>query len=250
MSLDLTGFRLDRATPTPLYYQIERFLQHGIDSGQIAPGERLPPELELTELFGVSRATVRQAINDLVAKDALYRRKGKGTFVRAPKIRELSFQILDSFNGEMVRKGHIPRTQVLDFRVIRGVERINAILGLPAKDRLIYLRRLRFVDNEPVLYFETYLPYRDFAPLLGENLERQSLYALMETKCGARVNRVVRRIEVKNASREEAQHLGIRRGDAIFLVAFTGFRDQDVPVEYSVTRYRGDNNEFIVEIKR
>ena len=90
MSLDLTGFRLDRATPTPLYYQIERFLQHGIDSGQIAPGERLPPELELTELFGVSRATVRQAINDLVAKDALYRRKGKGTFVRAPKIRAIS----------------------------------------------------------------------------------------------------------------------------------------------------------------
>ncbi|MHC1695992.1 MAG: GntR family transcriptional regulator [Eubacteriales bacterium] len=250
MDFDYSRFKLDKNTPLPMYYQIESYLSDNIANGQIAVGDCLPPETKLMEMFGVSRSVVRQAINELVVKDMVQREKGRGTFVKQPKIKDLSFQILDSFHDEMVKKGHVPRTKVLDFKRVSPLPEVNEKLGLSSDEPLLYLRRLRFVDDEPVLYFETYLPYERYAGLLEEDLERHSLYALLEEKYSSRVNRVIRRIEVANASKLEAGLLGIKKGDAIFLVSFIGFHSESIPTEYSVTRYRGDNNEFVVELRR
>lgn len=249
MSVDFNAFSPDGASPIPLYYQIERFLRGIIDRGELAVDEMLPPETELAEIFGVSRSTIRQAITELVRSDLLYRRKGRGTFVRTPKIAGQSLQILSSFDDEIRRKGRVPGTKVLEQRVTAAPDPVCAALELEPGGQTLYLRRLRYVDGEPILYFETYLPAGKYPGLESTDFERNSLYDTLERSYGTRVDRVVRRVEVKTADRAEAELLGIKRGNAIFFVTFTGYRGNE-PVEYSMTRYRGDKNEFVVELRR
>lgn len=250
MPINFSCFQLDKSTPLPLYYQIEQFLMETIQSGDLAVGECIPPETELTERFGVSRATIRQSISNLVNQGVLTRQKGKGTFVQTPKVQEHALQILESFHEEMAKKGYLPETEVLEFRKIAGIPEINEKLGIAENDELYFLRRTRSVNGEAVLTFRTYLPVARFPGLLEENFERVSLYQRMEERYGCRVNRVVRHIEAAAADREEALLLGVERKAPVFHVAFTGYCNDNEPVEYSRTTYRGDRVEFVVEVRR
>lgn len=250
MAIDISTFQLDRSTPMPLYYQIEQFLMQNIQSGRLAVDECLPPETELTELFGVSRATIRQAISNLVNQGVLARYKGKGTFVMAPKVQEHALQVLEGFHEEMSKKGYHPQTKVLECKAIPGIAEINEKLGIAESEPLYLLRRTRSVNGEAVLTFQTYLPAARFPGLLEENLEQHSLYERLENRYGCRVNRVVRHIEAAVASKEEAILLGVARKSAVFRVAFTGYCNDTEPVEYSKTTYRGDRVEFVVEVRR
>ena len=250
MGINFASFALDKTTPLPLYYPIEQFLMENIESGQLAVGECLPPETELTELFGVSRATVRQSISNLVNQGVLIRQKGKGTFVQTPKVQGDSLQVLESFQEEMVKKGYRPETRVLEFQKIPGIPEINQKLGLKEDEELYFLRRTRSVNGEVVFTFRTYLPAIRFPGLLKEDFEKNSLYQRLEEGYGCRVNRVVRHIEARVADREEALLLGIERKSPVFHVAFTSYCNNTEPVEYSQTTYRGDRVEFVVEVHR
>lgn len=250
MPFDISSFSLDKTTPLPLYYQIEQFLLENIQNGSLSVDECLPPETELMDTFQVSRATVRQAISNLVNQGVLSRHKGKGTFVKAPKVQEHALQVLESFHEEMSKKGYLPETKVLEFKVIEGIPEVNEKLEIPESEPLYYLRRTRLINGEAVLTFQTYLPLRRFPGLLDENLEANSLYERLETRYGLRVNRVVRHIEAATAGKEEAAALGIERRSAVFHVAFTGYANDTLPVEFSKTTYRGDKVEFVVEVRR
>ena len=246
----LNNFQVNKDTPLPMYYQIEQFLYDSIINGKIKTDECLPPELEMMKTFDVSRSTIRQAINNLVNKDMLYRKKGKGTYVKPLKIQEHAFQTLTSFNDEMVMKGHRPKTKVFELKVIDAIETVNKALHLSQDDKLIYMKRLRYADNNPVVYFETYIPYEKYKEILNEDMENKSLYNLFESYYGDKVNRVVRNIEVAKAKKDEAEYLSIKRNDPIFYITFTGYCNDNLPIEYSVSRYNGTNNVFVVEVKR
>lgn len=250
MSINFTSFSLDKATPLPFYYQIEQFLMDNIASGKLTVGECIPPETELAELFGVSRATIRQSISNLVIKGVLVRHKGKGTFVQTPKVQEDSLQVLESFHEEMIKKGYCPETKVLEFKKISSIPEINQKLGLKEDEELYSLHRIRSVNGEVVFAFRTYLSTTRFPGLLEENFEQNSLYQRLEKRYGCRVNRVVRHIEARVANREEALLLGVERKSAVFHVAFTGYCNTTEPVEYSQTTYRGDRVEFVVDVQR
>ncbi len=251
MAFDFSLFSPDKSTPIPMHYQIRKFIQDNIENGKLVADECLPPELELAKIFNVSRSTVRQAINDLVVKDVLYRRKGKGTFVKPEKTVSTFFQKLNSFNEEMMLKGKVPSTRQLSFEVISAIPAINSALGIDKNEPLIYLERLRFVDNQPNVYMESYLPYSLFQGMEFEDMNDRSMYSVMSERFGVSVDRVLRHIEVANATRKTAQMLSVKNGAAIFLVTFTGFAfDGSVPVEYSISRYRGDVNRFIVELSK
>lgn len=249
MAVDYSRLILDKTTPLPLYYQIERFLLDEIEEGRLQVGECLPPELEMMEVLGVSRSTVRQAIADMVHQGVLVRHKGKGTFVQKPKVQESALQVLESFHEEMAKKGYKPTTKVLSFSIEPGIPEINEKLGLAESEKLYCLRRTRYVDGEAVLTFRTYLPEKRFPGLMEEDFEQHSLYKRMEERYGCRVNRQARRIEAGLASTEEALLMDIERKSAVFHVAFIGYCGEE-PVEYSTTTYRADRVEFVVEVRR
>ncbi len=250
MAFDFGIFKADNNSSVPIYCQIKDFLYTNIQNGNISPYDRFPPELELVEIFGVSRSTVRQAIDRLVKKNVLYRCKGKGTFIKSEKIEATFFQTLNTFNDEMQLKGKKSTTKQLSFEIIDPVPHINAALGIPANEWLIYLERVRSIDNHPNVYMESYLPFSIFRGFENENMENRSMYDVMEKRYNMRVNRVLRHIEIDAASKTAAEHLKILPGAPVFLVTFTGYANNDIPVEYSVSRYRSDVNKFVVNLSR
>ena len=250
MGIDINKLSINKNTPVPLYYQLKNTICSQINSNHLQPGDILPTELEIVNTLGISRSTVRQAIIELVNEGYLYREKGKGTFIAKPKIEESFFQRLDSFNQEMIDKGFKPSTQVLDLSVIQGHSDINRKLELDEHEDLICLSRLRFADKDPVVFLETYLPYKNFELLLHEDFTVHSLYSVLENTYGCRIERAVRRIDAAPANAQEAKLLLFKLNSPIMLVRTVAYADHDTPIEYSIARYRGDRNTFTVELRR
>lgn len=245
-----SDIKMNKNIPVPLYYQLKQQILDKIVRNELNVEEQIPNELDFVEALGISRTTVRQAINELVSEGYLYRIKAKGTFVSRPKVDEGFFQKLESFNSEMLQKGLKPSTKVLELKAIPGIGKISAKLGIPAGARLIYLCRLRYADSDPVVYLETYLPHDRYPGLLDEDFTEQSLYSVLENKYNARVVKASREIEAVPANQTEAKFLNIPKNSAICLVRTLATLPGDVPIEYSVARYRGDRNKFSVELIR
>lgn len=250
MPVRLDEFSLNKDIPTPLYYQLSQQLLDKIKSGAFKVGDQIPNESELTEGLSISRSTVRQAISELVSEGYLLRVKAKGTFVSKPKVDEGFFQILESFNAEMMRKGLTPSTKVLSLKKLTGVEEITSRLHLPPGSMLIYLCRLRYADDEPVVYLETFLPFDRFEGLIKTDFTSASLYTELEEIFGARITRAVRQIEAAGATSQEAELLEMKKNAPICLVKTVAYTHGDIPAEYSIARYRGDRNKFSVELIR
>jgi len=162
---------LDKDTPIPLYFQVKNMVKSKIENGLLKEGDSIPSEAEFCEYLGISRATVRQAITELVAEGYLYRKRAKGTYVAIPKISAGFFNRLESFNTEMKEKGMKPSTKVISISKIEASEDICNKLGLNEQSPLIYLERLRYADGQPVVYVETYLPYHGMELLLEQDFE-------------------------------------------------------------------------------
>jgi GntR family transcriptional regulator len=243
--------KLDKNTPIPLYYQLKKQILSLIENAAIKEGDILPPENELCELFKVSRPTIRQAFTELVTEGYLSRYKGRGTFVSKPKVDERFFSKLESFNKEMIAKGLKPQTKVLEMKKLYGNTEANERLTLSLDAPLIYLRRLRLVDDVPLVYLETFLPFEPYHKLMDVDLTVNSLYDSLEKLYRIRVNRVRREIEAINAPKKEAKLLQIAANRALSLVKTVAYSDEvPGPVEFSIARYRGDLNKFSVEVYR
>lgn len=243
--------KLDKNVPIPLYYQLKEQVLAMIKNSSLKDGDMLPSESELCGLLDVSRPTIRQAFSELVAEGYLSRYKGKGTFVSQSKIEERFFSNLESFNKEMLSKGMTPRTKVLALSKISGPHEANEKLRLPLDAPLIYLGRLRFADDIPLVYVETFLSYENYPKLLEVDFEDRSLYDSFEKLYNIHIAKVRREIEAVNARRKEADLLKIAANKALILVKTLGYsNDSQIPVEFSIARYRGDVNKFSLDIFR
>jgi GntR family transcriptional regulator len=220
-----------------------------IETTELKEGELLPPENDLCKVLNVSRPTIRQAFSELVNEGYLTRHKGKGTFISKPKVEDKFFSKLEPFNKEMIEKGLKPTTVVIKLEKIQGPHEANEKLAIPLSEPLIYLSRVRSVDAVPLVYVETFLPYETYNKLMLVDFTVNSLYDSLEKIYQTRVNRVRREFTAVNAHQREAELLQIARHQAIGLVKTVAFSDSQA-VEFSIARYRGDVNQFSVELFR
>jgi GntR family transcriptional regulator len=242
---------LDKHIPIPLYYQLKKQILTLIQNTTIQEGDMLPPEKEFCSLLKVSRPTIRQAFTELVNEGYLNRYKGKGTFVSKSKVDDRFFSKLETFHDEMTAKGLTPHTKLIALKKLFGPLEANERLGISLDAPILYISRLRSVDNIPLVYVETFLPYEQYEKLMEVDFNTTSLYDSLEKLYQTRVNRVRREIEAINAPRKEAELLHIARNKAISLVKTVAYSDKfSSPVEFSIARYRGDNNKFSVEVYR
>ena len=249
--ITLENINLDKNIPVPLYYQLKKQILSLIEKSVIKEGELLPPESELCRLLNISRPTIRQAFSELVYEGYLNRYKGKGTYVSTPVVNERFFSKLKSFHDEMTEKGYNPKTQVIKLEKISGPHEANERLSLALDAPLIRLCRLRSVDKTPLVYVETYMPYEEYKLFLSVDFTANSLYDSLEKLYHIRVNRVKREFLAINARPKEAELLQIARNKALIKVksvAYSG--DLPDPIEFSIALYRGDLNEFSVELSR
>ena len=218
--------KVDKGIPVPLYYQIKQGILQAIQEGALKVEDMIPTEAELCEICGISRPTIRQALGELVSEGYLYR-----------------------LNQEMLEKGLKPSTKVINFSCVPGREDINAKMKLEATEPLFYLERIRYADDEPLVYVETYFPYRQFQMLTNVDFNQSSLYQSMRDLAQVEVTRVQRVLEAVNAEKRDADLLGIPKGKAMVRVQTVGFTKEGRAVEYSVARYRGDRNSFSIELQ-
>jgi GntR family transcriptional regulator len=237
-------------SPIPYYIQLMEILRGKIQQGDWAPGDQIPGEQDLCELYGISRTVVRQALLELELEGVINRRKGKGTFVSLPKINEGLVQKLTGFYQDMVGQGLKPTTKVLHQAVTPANDKVAQFLGIKPGEKVIDILRLRFINEEPIQLVSTYIPF-DICPALANvDLTNRSLYEYLEKEHGIFIARGRRYIEAVLANDSEASLLNIERGAPMILLDSISFAEDDRPVQYYHALHRGDRSRFEVDLRR
>jgi GntR family transcriptional regulator len=241
---------IDKSSPVPYYHQLKVFLLNEIESGRLIPQQKIPSETELCERFDISRTVVRQAIKELQNEGYLTTEKGKGTFVSRPKIVGGLVQSLTGFYEDMARRGFTVSTDILVQEVQNAVQRAAEPLGIETGTPVIVISRVRRLNGEPSVYVTTYIPQKICPALVDEDLQNQSLYALLEGKYGLEIHKGHRYIGVSLANEYEAGLLNIEVGSPLIELDSTSYLKDGRPLEYFHALHRGDRTKFEVELVR
>ncbi|WP_430377891.1 GntR family transcriptional regulator [Streptomyces sp. B1-3] len=239
-ALDSLDFALDRGSPVPLYYQLARQLEEAIEHGVLAPGNLLGNEIDLSIRLGLSRPTVRQAIQTLVEKGLLVRRRGVGTQVVHSQVkRPLE---LSSLYDDLEAAGQGPATQVVRNETVPASADVAAALSVPEGAEVMLLERLRLTHGQPVALLCNYLPAGLLA-LDSDRLESTGLYRMLRT-AGITLHSARQTIGARRATGEEAARLDEQEGTAVLTMQRTAFDDTGRPVEYGTHIYRASRYAF------
>jgi len=239
---------LDMNSPVPLYFQLQEVLRKRILNDVYRPGELIPSEKELQALFGVSRVTVRNAINGLVFEDLLIKKQGKGTIVAFQRMQENGNSTLQSFTEKMEQQGLEISTDVIDLSRISVTERITQHLRIQENEEIIYIKRLRKVDGEPIALFENYVCTSAGVSEMDDY--SGSIYKLLEDKYGNKISGAEKVIEAGVARKEDAEYLDILEGDPVLIIRYTTLGSDNNPIEYAEGIYRADRYKYMVSLKR
>jgi GntR family transcriptional regulator len=232
----------------PLYRRIEADLRDRIRAGELAPGAQVETELELMERYGVSRATVRQALGGLIALGALEVRRGLGTYVTAPRF-EHTIGGFYSFSREIERHGLQPGTTVLGLRTEPAPDDVAEALGVAPGTVMVSLRRLRLAGQDPLVVETSYLPARRFPGLETVDFSTVRLYDTLMHQYGCRPTRARETFEPVLLTADEAELLDQRRGEPALRVERIAFDQDDLPIEFCRSTVRGDRYRYSVELR-
>jgi GntR family transcriptional regulator len=229
----------------PQYIQIADSLINQIESGDLAPGTRLPSERKLSELFDVNRLTLRRALSRLDAQGLIIRKHGKGNFIAEPKIERQTKQLISFTNG-IKRRGLAPGAKVIHFEQRPVEATIAKQLKIPVLNPVFYVLRLRMINQEPVMLEQLWVPVNCFPGLENQDLENRSVYEIMENEYGIMMTRAQRSLEPVIATKFEAEVLGIDTGAPLMMERRLGIDQNSNCVEFSKDLYRGDRFRFII----
>ncbi len=235
--------RLDNRSATPLYLQLEAALRDALASDTWKAGEAMPPERELAEQFGVSRLTLRKALERLEAQGLVQRRQGSGTYV-APRL-EQPLSTLTGFSEDMRARGLEPRVRWLKRGLYTASPEEVLALSLSPGEKVARLERVRSAQGEPMAVERAALP----AHLLPNPEEvKDSLYAYLQSK-GLRPVRALQRLRSVAASRQEAELLGIRVDEPVLYIERLSYLADGSVLEFTRSHYRGDRYDFVAELR-
>ncbi len=232
---------LDRTSPIPLYFQIAENLKEAIQAGSIAPGERLDNELGLAGRLGVSRPTVRQAIQRLVQQGLVVRRRGLGTVVVAPRI--LRPVALTSLYDDLAADQRAPTTAVLSLEEIAADDELAQVLSLAEGTPVLSIERLRFADGAPLAIMHNYLPAKLLQGRTEADLEQAGLYELLRSQ-GVQLHAADQVLAARRATAQEARLLQAPRGATVLTMTRTAFDPAGLPIEHGRHAYLADRYSF------
>ncbi len=233
--------KLSHHTPIPLYYQIVQIISEQIKSGELKPGDQILTEEKLQQKFDVSRATVRKAISELVYSGLLEKQYSKGTIVAAPKIEEAMFGV-HSFTTSTLNANKSLTTKILEFKEIFNNDYVNSKLGIGNTEPLMYIKRVRYIDNAPVCVEDWYAPskYLDNfnKDLFSEEGIKQSSYHILQINYNIfikSVHDVMSAVAIDDE--EDAALLNSCIGMPVLLRQRISYDEEKRPMVYSSGRY-------------
>jgi GntR family transcriptional regulator len=234
----LDGLILDRASPVPLYFQVASYLEQGIESGRLSPGTRFDNEVDLADQLGLSRPTMRRAMQHLVDKGLLVRRRGIGTRVVSAKVRR-SLE-LTSLHDDLRRSGQNPSTKLLSMKEVCAPGEVAEAMGLPADALVLKIVRLRSALDQPIAKLTNHLPI-GLLEASKERFESEGLYEMIRAT-GLQLHSATQVIGARMATPAEARLLGEARSTALLTMQRTTYDDHGTVVEfgnhiYAASRY-------------
>ena len=229
----------------PLYVELSRRIEQGIDMGLLLPDHSLPAEREIAELTDLSRVTVRKAIQELVKKGVVEQRHGSGSFVRLASGKvEQSLSHLTSFTEDMLARGFETSSIWFERDVRRPSPNEVLMLGLSTGTSVACLARLREANGQPMALERAVLPF-DILP--DPDQVKSSLYEILE-QGGNRPVRAVQKISAINLEAREAEILGVPEGMAGLSIQRTSYLQSGRAIEFTRSTYRGDAYDFVAEM--
>jgi DNA-binding GntR family transcriptional regulator len=232
--------QVDRSSPVPLYFQVAQRLEQLIESGDLATGTRLENEIDLADRLGLSRPTMRRAIEYLVDRGLLIRKRGVGTQVVHAKVRR---QVeLTSLYDDLARTRRDPRTRVRSFATEPASDALALELGIPAGTDVYAFERLRYAGAEPLALLRNQVP-AGLLRLTPADLEAQGLYNLLRGH-GINLRIAKQSIGARSATAAEARALGEARGAPLLTMVRAAYDDQGRAVEHGDHIYRASRYSF------
>ncbi|WDV45884.1 GntR family transcriptional regulator [Clostridiaceae bacterium M8S5] len=239
---------VSRQNPLPLYYQLKELLNEMIDNDLYKPGDNIPPERELCQMYNVSRMTARRAVMALVNEGVLYREQGKGTFVSEPKKRHNIFQ-LKGFTEQMEEKGLKTNTKELSFKIVDTTNKIKKALEIKDDEKVFEIKRLRMVEGEPFLIETVYIPFNLCSDLTEEMLLNKSLYQIFKERYDFVFSHAKQTIEPIKVNEYESELLNIDEESMQLLFTGITYLEAGRPIEYVRAIYRSDRYKYEVTLK-
>lgn len=235
---------MERSGPIPLYYQVASRIESAIVDGTVPAGARIDNEVALGERLGLSRPTIRRAIQELVDKGLVVRRRGIGTqVVHGGVTRKVE---LTSLFEDLTDTDRKPSTRLLELEIIEASGAIAERLSVEVASPVLHLRRLRLADGVPIAMLENYLP-EEFCDLTGEDLTTFGLYQLLRSR-GVSIRVARQRIGARSGTLEEVKLLELDRHGAVLTMDRIAYDNGAKAVEFGHHSYRPDLYSFDVTL--
>lgn len=227
----------------PLYIQLKESIRSSILNGQLKYEEKIPTEAELSEIYNISRITVRKAVLELVEEGYLVKKQGKGTFVSKPKIERKIVHFL-SFSEACKANGLKASSKVIKKEIVQPKPKEKEMLQLEDGDALLYIQRVRYGGETPIMLENNYFSYKKFNFLFEDEL-KGSLYRTLEEKYHIKPTRSGETsLEIVRATERETEPLQIASGEPLFYMETVIYDEKDAPVHIGKQYIIGEGYKF------
>jgi len=231
--------RLKYNNNEPIHIQLEDMIMKDIRNEVLKPGDCIGSEFGIANKYGISRSTVRNVFNRLVAKNILMRRAGKGTFVTFPVTTE-NISLLVGFSEKMEEIGCSSRTKVIKVDVKVICNDLQNKLKLSQDDKIIEINRIRFINEIPFVLHWAFLPFEKCKPIMNVDLEKFSLTSSLKNILGINLSHAEETVYAYESTKEESKLLEIKKESPILAVEGLTYDDNEMPIRYSIAKYRYD----------
>jgi len=240
--------KLDRESKVPLHQQIKNILLEQIGEKVWNPGDCIPSERELCDKYDVSRITIRKTLADLEREGVIRKKQGLGSFVTSEKIIQ-PLQQLRGFSDDMRERGLKPFSKILIFEIIPASKLICEKLEIPMTSDVIFLKRLRLADDEPMAIETAYLRLPLCKPLLNQLSDGDSLYELLTNILGVKLDFAQQSMEAGIVNTWEASLLNVVDQSLVLCTERLTYSSNGKPIELVTSKYRGDRYKFYIDLK-
>jgi len=238
--------KIDTNSPIPLYYQLSESLREKIIMNLYKPGDLIPSESELIRDSGLSRGTVRQALQILTQEGLVERHPGRGTFVSYPKIEQNANRVMGFYTNTILESGKVPSTEIIEIKEFSAPKLIRSKLQLSEGESIVFIKRLRKSDDIHLAIESSYFISEVGQKLLKEDL-LGSIYEILQKKYDYIIQRSENTIEASVADSETENILDIETNSLIFVIHRLVYFSSGKPFEYSEDIIRADRIRFSIE---
>jgi len=228
----------------PLYYKLAENIEEQINNDIYEKGEKIPSERELCEIYGVSRMTVRLAIDELVKKGKLEKVQGKGIYVLSKSIVQ-NLNKVYSYSKEMNKQGKISSTKMIKRKIVKADEKLAKKLRVPIGENLLYIERLRLAENVPIMVEKTWFIYNVTPFLMDIDFTKKGLYKTLDEDYGIRFNKAIETFKATQLNSYECRLLNCPNDQYGLLIKRLSYSDDKIICCSSIVS-KGDTFEFTV----